>query len=209
VLQVLHPAWDTTVAEASSGFCPARLAHQAVARAQQSLEAGDAWVVDLALAKFFDRVPHDRLLSLVKGRIAARRVGQCIARYRKAGVLRGDGFEATGEGTPPGGPWSPLVAHLLLDGFDKALERRGHRFVRDADDSNIYVQSLRAGHAACPGSVSWTACDSPSTGGTPTFALPQGSRAARSSPRGATVDSGATSGSNGGGGVPGTSAAVG
>jgi RNA-directed DNA polymerase len=145
MLQVLQPEWDKTFSDHSYGFRPARSAHQAIARAQQYLEEGYDWVVDLDLEKFFDRVNHDKLMSLVKGRIADRRVLQLIERYLKAGVLTGDGFEATVEGTPQGGPLSPLVANLLLDGFDKELERRGHRFVRYADDSNIYVKSLRAG----------------------------------------------------------------
>lgn len=144
-LQVLQPGWDKTFSAHSYGFRPGRSAHQAIARAQQYLEEGYTWVVDLDLEKFFDRVNHDKLMSLVKGRIADRRVLQLIDRYLKAGVLTGDGFEATVEGMPQGGPLSPLVANLLLDGFDKELERRGHRFVRYADDSNIYVKSLRAG----------------------------------------------------------------
>jgi RNA-directed DNA polymerase len=145
VLQVLQPEWDKTFSDHSYGFRPARSAHQAMARAQQYLEDGYDWVVDLDLEKFFDRVNHDKVMSLVKGRIADRRVLQLIERYLKAGVLTGDGFEATVEGTPQGGPLSPLVANLRLDGFDKELERRGHRFVRYADDSNIYVKSPRAG----------------------------------------------------------------
>jgi RNA-directed DNA polymerase len=145
VLQVLQPEWDTTFSDHSYGFRPGRSAHQAIARAQQYLEAGYDWVVDLDLEKFFDRVNHDKLMSVVKGRIADRRVLQLIDRYLKAGALTGDGFEATVEGMPQGGPLSPLVANLLLEGFDKELERRGHRFVRYADDSNIYVKSLRAG----------------------------------------------------------------
>jgi RNA-directed DNA polymerase len=144
LLQVLQPEWDTTFSDHSDGFRPERSAHQAIARAQQYLEEGYDWVVDLDLEKFFDRVNHDKLMSVVKGRIADRRVLQLIERYLKAGVLTGDGFEATVEGRPQGGPLSPLLANLLLDRFDKELERRGHRFVRYADDSNIYVKSLRA-----------------------------------------------------------------
>jgi RNA-directed DNA polymerase len=145
LLQVLQPEWDKTFSGHSYGFRPGRSAHQAIARAQQYLEEGCDWVVDLDLEKFFDRVNQDKLMSLVKGRIADRRVLQLVDRYLKAGVLTGDGFEATVEGMPQGGPLSPLLANLLLDGFDKELERRGHRFVRYADDSNIYVKSLRAG----------------------------------------------------------------
>lgn len=146
LLQVLQPEWDKTFSEGSYGFRPGRSAHQAIARAQAYLEEGYSWVVDLDLEKFFDRVNHDKLMSLVKERVKDRRVLHLIDRYLKAGALTGDGFEATTEGTPQGGPLSPLLANLLLDGFDKELERRGHRFVRYADDSNIYVKSARAGH---------------------------------------------------------------
>jgi RNA-directed DNA polymerase len=146
LLQVLQPEWDQTFSEGSYGFRPGRSAHQAIARAQAYLEEGYSWVVDLDLEKFFDRVNQDKLMSLVKERVRDRRVLQLIDRYLKAGALTGDGFEATTEGTPQGGPLSPLLANLLLDGFDKELERRGHRFVRYADDSNIYVRSARAGH---------------------------------------------------------------
>jgi RNA-directed DNA polymerase len=145
LLQVLQPEWDPTFSDGSYGFRPGRSAHQAIARAQQYLQEGYTWVVDLDLEKFFDRVNHDKLMSLIKGRITDRRALQLIDRDLKAGALTGDGFEATREGTPQGGPVSPLVAHLLLDGFDKELERRGHRFVRYADDSNIYGKSARAG----------------------------------------------------------------
>src|SRR5919109_3893550 len=145
VLQVLQPEWATTFSASSDGFRPGRSAHQAVAQAQRYLGEGYGWVVDLDLEKFFDRVNHDKLMSLVKKRVADRRVVQLIDRYLKAGALTGDGFEATVEGTPQGRPLSPLVANLLLDRFDKELERRGHRFVRYADDSNIYVKSARAG----------------------------------------------------------------
>ena len=133
LLQVLQPEWDKTFSEGSYGFRPGRSAHQAIARAQAYLEEGYRWVVDLDLEKFFDRVNHDKLMSLVKERVKDRRVLQLIERYLKAGALTGDGFEATMEGTPQGGPLSPLLANLLLDGFDKELERRGHRFVRYAD----------------------------------------------------------------------------
>ena len=146
LLQILQPEWDQTFSEGSYGFRPGRSAHQAIACAQAYLEEGYSWVVDLDLEKFFDRVNQDKLMSLVKERVRDRRVLQLIDRYLKAGALTGDGFEATTEGTPQGGPLSPLLANLLLDGFDKELERRGHRFVRYADDSNIYVKSARAGH---------------------------------------------------------------
>ena len=146
LLQILQPEWDQTFSEGSYGFRPGRSAHQAMACAQAYLEEGYSWVVDLDLEKFFDRVNQDKLMSLVKERVRDRRGLQLIDRYLKAGALTGEGFEATTEGTPQGGPLSPLLANLLLDGFDKELERRGHRCVRDADDSHIYVKSARAGH---------------------------------------------------------------
>lgn len=145
LLQVLQPAWDGTFSDGSYGFRPGRSAHHAIAKAQRYLKAGYSWVVDLDLEKFFDRVNHDKLMSRVKERVTDRRGLQLIDRYLKAGALTGDGFEATPEGTPQGGPLSPLLANLLLDGLDQALERRGHRFVRYADDCNIYVRSARAG----------------------------------------------------------------
>jgi RNA-directed DNA polymerase len=145
LLQVLQPEWDPIFSDQSYGFRPGRSAHQAMARAQQYLGEGYDWVVDLDREQFFDRVNPDKLMSLVKERVADRRVLHLIDRYLKAGALTGDGFEATVEGTPQGGPLSPLLANLLLDGLDKELERRGHRFVRYADDSNIYVRSARAG----------------------------------------------------------------
>ena len=109
---------------------------------------GCSWVVDLDLEKFFDRVNHDKLMSRVRERVTDRRVLKLIDRYLKAGALTAEGFEATPEGTPQGGPLSPLLANLLLDGLDKELESRGHRFVRYADDCNIYVRSERAGRRA-------------------------------------------------------------
>ena len=145
VRQVLPPEWDTTFSASSDGFRPGRAAHQAGAQAQRYLGEGYGWVVDLDLEKFFDRVNHDKLMSLVKKRVADRRVLPLIDRYRKAGALTDEGLEATVEGTPQGGPLSPLLTNLLLDGLDKELERRGHRFVRYADDCNIYVKSVRAG----------------------------------------------------------------
>ena len=145
LLQVLQRDWDGMFSEWSYGFRPGRSAHQAVAQAQRYLEVGYSWVVDLDLERFFDRVNHDKLMSLVRERVSDRRVLKLIDRYLKAGALTAEGFEATPEGTPQGGPLSPLLANLLLDGFDKELERRGHRFVRYADDCNIYVRSARAG----------------------------------------------------------------
>jgi RNA-directed DNA polymerase len=145
LLQVLQRDWDKTFSEQSYGFRPGRSAWQAVAQAQRYLKAGYSWVVDLDLEQFFDRVNHDQLMSRVRKRVADRRVLRLIDRYLKAGALTSEGLEVTPEGTPQGGPISPLLANLLLDGLDKELESRGHRFVRYADDCNIYVRSVRAG----------------------------------------------------------------
>jgi len=145
LLQVLQRDWDMTFSERSYGFRPGRSAWQAVAQAQRYLKAGYSWVVDLDLEQFFDRVNHDQLMSRVRARISDRRASKLIHRYLKAGAVTSEGFEPTSEGTPQGGPMSPLLTNLLLDGLDKELESRGHRFVRYADDCNIYVRSARAG----------------------------------------------------------------
>src|SRR5512135_2411070 len=145
VLQRLQPLWDPTFSEHSFGFRPGRSAHQAVAQAQAYVIAGDQFVVDLDLAKFFDRVNHDRLMAAVAARVSDRRILRLIRRYLTAGVLNNGLFEASREGTPQGGPLSPLLSNLVLDELDRELERRGHRFVRYADDCNIYVRSQRAG----------------------------------------------------------------
>jgi RNA-directed DNA polymerase len=144
-LHVLPPAWDQTFAEGSDGFRPGRSAHQAMACAQAYREEGYSGVVDLDREKFVDRVKQDKLRSLVKERGKDRRGLPRSDRDRKAGALTGDGFEATTEGTPHGGPLSPLFANRRRDGFEKELERRGPRFVRDADESNISGKSARAG----------------------------------------------------------------
>jgi RNA-directed DNA polymerase len=145
LLQVLQPPWDATFSEGSYGFRPERGAHQALSQAQRYVREGFQWVVDIDLEKFFDRVNHDKLLALVEGRIEDCRVVSLIRRYLRAGALVDDAFHASVEGTPQGGPLSPLLANLLLDGLDRELERRGHRFVRYADDCNVYVRSRRAG----------------------------------------------------------------
>jgi RNA-directed DNA polymerase len=144
-LQVLQPEGEQTFSEGSDGCRPGRSAHQAMARAQAYLEAGDSWVVDLELEKCLDRVTHDKRMRLVKERGKDRRVFPRIDRYLTAGARTGDGFEATPAGTPQGGPLSPLLANLLLEGVDKELERRGRRFVRDADESHSSGNSARAG----------------------------------------------------------------
>src|SRR5215472_7026611 len=145
VLQRLQPLWDPTFSEHSYGFRPGRSAHQAVVQAQACVIEGYRFVVDIDLAKFFDRVNHDRLMAAVAARIADRRVLRLIRGYLTAGVLDGGLFEESREGTPQGGPLSPLLSNLVLDELDHELDRRGHRFVRYADDCNIYVRSEKAG----------------------------------------------------------------
>ena len=145
VLQRLQPQWDPTFSEHSYGFRPGRSAHQAVTQAQAYVSEGYQFVVDLDLAKFFDRVNHDRLMAAVAARVSDRRVLRLIRSFLTAGVLHGGLFEARIEGTPQGGPLSPLLSNFVLDELDRELERRGHRFVRYADDCNIYVRSETAG----------------------------------------------------------------
>ncbi len=145
LLQVIQPEWDRSFSHSSYGFRPGRSAHQAIAQAQSHIKAGYRWVVDMDLEKFFDRVNHDKLMHRVKQRIEDRRVLKLINGYLKAGIMTGAQVEPSQEGAPQGGPLSPLLANLLLDDLDKELERRGHRFVRYADDCNIYVRSRRAG----------------------------------------------------------------
>jgi RNA-directed DNA polymerase len=146
LLQVLQEEWDPTFSESSYGFRPQHSAHQAVGQAQAYIREGYAWVVDIDLERFFDQVNHDVLMSRVRRRVTDRRVRTLIHRFLKAGVLTLEGsVEPTVEGTPQGGPLSPLLANLLLDEFDKELEKRGHRFARYADDGNIYVRSRQAG----------------------------------------------------------------
>jgi RNA-directed DNA polymerase len=145
VLQVLQADWDPTFSEHSFGFRPKRSAHQAVARAQEFIASGHGIVVDLDLEKFFDRVNHDILMGLVAKRVTDKRVLKLIRGFLTAGVLTDGLVGPTEEGTPQGGPLSPLLSNLMLDVLDKELERRGHNFVRYADDCNVYVRSQRAG----------------------------------------------------------------
>ena len=145
VMQVLQRRWDSTFSESSFGFRPGRKAHQAISQAQQYVREGYRWVVDIDLEKFFDRVNHDVLMSKVMERVGDARVVRLTRAFLRAGVLEGGLVEPTTEGTPQGGPLSPLLSNLLLDEFDRELEKRGHRFVRYADDCNIYVRSLWAG----------------------------------------------------------------
>lgn len=145
LLQVLTPIFDPTFSDASFGFRPGRSAHDAVLRAQEHIAAGYGWVVDLDLEKFFDRVNHDVLMARVARRVKDKRVLLLIRRYLQAGMMEEGLVSPRGEGTPQGGPLSPLLSNILLDDLDKELEQRGHRFVRYADDCNIYVRSEEAG----------------------------------------------------------------
>src|SRR5208337_3536753 len=146
VLQGLQGRWDPTFSDHSYGFRPERSAHQAVARAQQYIAEGYGWVVDLDLEKFFDRVGHDRLMAKIAERVGDKRLLKLIRVFLVAGVMENGLVSAVNEGVPQGGPLSPLLSNLVLDELDQELERRGHRFVRYADDCNIYVRSERAGH---------------------------------------------------------------
>lgn len=145
LLQVLQPEWDPGFSDSSYGFRPERNAHQAVRAARGFIKSGHRWVVDMDLEKFFDRVNHDVLMHKVRQRVHDPTVVQLIHKYLKAGVMSSRGFHEPSEGTPQGGPLSPLLSNLLLDNLDKELERRGHKFARYADDCNIYVKSRRAG----------------------------------------------------------------
>jgi RNA-directed DNA polymerase len=151
VLQVLQRQWDPTFSESSYGFRPGRSAHQAVAKAQSYIQAGHRWVVDLDLEKFFDRVNHDILMSRVAKRVSDKRLLKLIRSFLTAGVLENGLVGTTDEGTPQGGPLSPLLSNLMLDDLDRELERRGLRFVRYADDSNVYVRTERAGRRVMAG----------------------------------------------------------
>jgi RNA-directed DNA polymerase len=145
VMQVLQGRWDRTFSEHSYGFRLGRSAHQAVEQAQKYIAEGYRWVVDLDLEKFFDRVNHDKLMAKLAERIGDKRLLKLIRAFLVAGVLEDGLVNPVDEGTPQGGPLSPLLSNIVLDEFDRELERRGLRFARYADDSNIYVRSKRAG----------------------------------------------------------------
>jgi len=145
VMQVLQRQWDRTFSDYSYGFRPGRSAHQAVAQAQKYIAEGHGWCVDLDLEKFFDRVNHDKLMGQIAKRVEDKRLLRVIRAFLNAGVMENGLVSPSVEGTPQGGPLSPLLSNLVLDELDRELERRGHRFVRYADDSNIYVRSERAG----------------------------------------------------------------
>jgi len=145
LLQVLTSIFDPAFSEHSFGFRPGRSTHQAVRSARSHMARGYRWVVDMDLEKFFDRVNHDVLMARVARRVKDRRVIVLIYRYLRSGMMQGGLVSPRSQGTPQGGPLSPLLSNILLDDLDKELERRGHRFVRYADDCNVYVQSKRAG----------------------------------------------------------------
>src|ERR1700751_109630 len=145
VLQVLQKRWDPTFSEHSYGFRPGRSAHQAVAQAQRYIAEGYSWTVDFDLEKFFDRVNHDKLMGQIAKRVDDKRLLKLIRAFLNAGVMENGLVSPSVEGTPQGGPLSPLLSNVVLDELDRELERRGHRFVRYADDCNIYVRSERAG----------------------------------------------------------------
>jgi RNA-directed DNA polymerase len=148
VHQVLSPIYEEAFSENSYGFRPGRSALQAVQAARRRVAEGRRWVVDMDLEKFFDRVNHDILMSRVARKVKDKRVLLLIRRYLQSGMMAEGLVEPRGEGTPQGGPLSPLLSNILLDDLDKELERRGHAFCRYADDCNIYVKSKRAGERA-------------------------------------------------------------
>ncbi len=145
VMQVLQRQWDPTFSASSYGFRPGRSAQQAVAQAQKHIADGHGWCVDLDLEKFFDRVNHDKLMGQIAKRVKDKRLLKLIRAFLNAGVMENGLVSPSVEGTPQGGPLSPLLSNLVLDELDRELTRRGHRFVRYADDCNLYVRSERAG----------------------------------------------------------------
>ena len=145
IAQVFEVVWDRHFSESSYGFRPGRSQHGAIEHARGCIKEGRGWVVHLDLEKFFDRVNHDRLMSRLSTRVTDKRVLKLVGRMLRSGVMIGGLCEPTEEGTPQGGPLSPMLSNIVLDELDKELERRGLHFVRYADDSGIYVKSKRAG----------------------------------------------------------------
>jgi RNA-directed DNA polymerase len=151
LLQVLTRLYDPMFSDSSFGFRPGRSTHEALDRAKEHIASGHRWVVDMDLEKFFDRVNHDILMSRLARQIKDKRILKLIRLYLQAGIMEGGVVSPRSEGTPQGGPLSPLLSNVLLDELDKELERRGHKFVRYADDCNIYVRSRRAGERVLDG----------------------------------------------------------
>lgn len=145
IAQVLSPLFDPTFSPNSYGFRPNRRAHDAVRKARGFIKEGYRWVVDMDLEKFFDKVNHDKLMGALAKRIEDRILLKLLQKYLRAGILLNGVVQPSAEGTPQGGPLSPLLSNIVLDQLDKELEKRGHRFVRYADDCNIYVKSEKAG----------------------------------------------------------------
>src|SRR5438874_10454309 len=137
VMQVLQGRWDRTLSDHSYGFRPQRSAHQAVTKAQQYIVEGNRWVVDLDLEKFFDRVNHDKLMAAMARRVSDKRMRKLIRAFLESGVMENGLVSPVEEGTPQGGPLSPLLSNLVLDELDREMERRGHHFVRYGDDCNV------------------------------------------------------------------------
>ena len=145
ILQVLQSKWDPTFSENSFGFRPGRSAHQAIEAAQNNIEEGYNIVVDIDLEKFFDRVNHDALMGRIRRKVKDKRLLKTLRSFLNTGFMDGNTLIESDEGTPQGGPLSPLLSNIMLDDLDKELEKRGLRFCRYADDCNIYVRSPRAG----------------------------------------------------------------
>ncbi len=145
IYQILSPIFEPTFSDSSYGFRPGRSAHEAILKAKEYQTEGRKWVVDMDLAKFFDEVNHDKLMSKIAKRVKDKRLLLLIRRYLQAGVMSNGLVTASDKGTPQGGPLSPLLSNIVLDDLDKELERRGHAFCRYADDCNVYVKSKRAG----------------------------------------------------------------
>tara|TARA_R110002096_G_scaffold24760_1_gene77902 strand:- start:220 stop:1632 length:1413 start_codon:yes stop_codon:yes gene_type:complete len=153
--QVLGPIFDPTFSDSSYGFRPGRSAHQAVKAMREHVRGGRRWVVDMDLEKFFDNVNHDVLMARVMRKVKDKRVLRLIRRYLQAGMMDGGLVRPRRQGTPQGGPLSPLLSNILLDELDKDLEKRGHRFCRYADDVNIYVSSRTAGERVLENLTIW------------------------------------------------------
>jgi len=145
ISQILSKEYDQTFSDNSYGFRPKRSAHDAIRKAKGYMKEGYRWVVDMDLEKLFDKVNHDRLMATLAKRIHDKSLLKLIRKFLQSGVMINGVVSSTGEGTPQGGPLSPLLSNIVLDELDKELEKRGHKFVRYADDCNIYVKSKRAG----------------------------------------------------------------